>query len=89
MGIHPYRMLESLSKYDDVGKRTNPDIEATITAFVRHQTPPAGRHVFDWLNSLDMSCHVQVKMVVYVFAQSTTMKSYVFSYFASFFEKNI
>ncbi len=26
---------------------------------VRHQTPPAGRHVFDWLNSLDMSCHVQ------------------------------
>ena len=24
---------------------------------VRHQTPPAGRHVFDWLNSLDTFCH--------------------------------
>ena len=55
--------------------------------YVRHQTPPAGRHVFDWLNSLDMYCHVQWKMVVYVFAQSTIKKSYVFSYFSFFFEK--
>jgi hypothetical protein len=32
--IHPYRMLENFSKYDGVGKRTEPDIEATITALV-------------------------------------------------------
>ena len=40
MGIHPYRMLESLSKYDDVGKRTDPDIEATITALITYGTIP-------------------------------------------------
>ena len=40
MGIHPYRMLECLSKYDDVGKRTDPDIEATITALITYGTIP-------------------------------------------------
>ena len=40
MGIHPYRMLECLSKYDDVGKRTDPDIEATITALMTYGTIP-------------------------------------------------
>ncbi len=40
LGIHPYRMLESFSKYDDVGKRTDPDIEATIKALVTYGTIP-------------------------------------------------
>ncbi len=39
-GIHPYRMLECLSKYDDVGKRTDPDIEAIITALMTYGTIP-------------------------------------------------
>jgi hypothetical protein len=38
--INPYRMLENFSKYDDVGKRTEPDIEATITALVTFETIP-------------------------------------------------
>ncbi len=40
--IHPYRMLENFSKYDDVGKRTEPDVEATttITALVTFGTIP-------------------------------------------------
>ena len=33
-------MLECLSKYDDVGKRTDPDIEATITALIVYGTIP-------------------------------------------------
>ena len=40
MGIHPYRMLENFSKYDDVGKRSEPDIEATITALMEYGTIP-------------------------------------------------
>ncbi len=28
MGIHPYHMLEIYSKYDDAGKRAEPDVEA-------------------------------------------------------------
>jgi hypothetical protein len=40
LGIHPYRMLENVSKYDDAGKRTEPDIEATITALVTFGTIP-------------------------------------------------
>jgi hypothetical protein len=40
LGIHPYRMLESLSKYDDVRKKTDPDIEATITALMTYGTIP-------------------------------------------------
>ncbi len=38
--IHPYRMLENFSKYDDVGKRTESDIEATIMALVTFGTIP-------------------------------------------------
>jgi hypothetical protein len=40
MGIHPYRMLEIYSKYDDAGKRAEPDVEATITALVNYGTIP-------------------------------------------------
>ena len=40
MGIHPYRMLESHSKYDGAGKRTDPDVEATITALIVYGTIP-------------------------------------------------
>jgi hypothetical protein len=40
MGVHPYRMLECLSKYDDVGKRTDPNIEATITALITYGAIP-------------------------------------------------
>ncbi len=40
LGIHPYQMLENFSKYDDVGKRTEPDIEATITALITFGTIP-------------------------------------------------
>jgi hypothetical protein len=40
LGIHPYRMLENVSKYDDARKRTEPDIEATITALVTFGTIP-------------------------------------------------
>ncbi len=40
LGIHPYRMLENVSKYDGAGKRTEPDIEATITALVTFETIP-------------------------------------------------
>ncbi len=40
LGMHSYRMLENVSKYDDVGKRTEPDIEATITALVTFGTIP-------------------------------------------------
>jgi hypothetical protein len=40
LGIHPYRMLENVIKYDDVGKRTEPDTEVTITALVTFGTIP-------------------------------------------------
>ncbi len=40
MGIYPYRMLECLSKYDGAGKRTDPDVEATITALIAYGTIP-------------------------------------------------
>ena len=33
-------MLEQLSKYDDVGKRTDPDVEATIKALMIYGTIP-------------------------------------------------
>jgi hypothetical protein len=40
MGIHPYRMLEIFNKFDDVGKKTEPDIEATIAALIEYGTIP-------------------------------------------------
>ncbi len=40
LGIHPYRMLENVSKYDSAGKRTEPDIEASITALLTFETIP-------------------------------------------------
>ncbi len=40
LGIHPYYMLENISKYDDAGKRTEPNIEATITALITFGTIP-------------------------------------------------
>jgi hypothetical protein len=40
MGIHPYHMLETYSKYDGTGKRANPDVEATIAALVAYGTIP-------------------------------------------------
>jgi hypothetical protein len=40
LGIHPYHMLENISKYDDAGKRTEPNIEATITALITFGTIP-------------------------------------------------
>jgi hypothetical protein len=40
LGIHPYCMLESISHYDGSGKRTDPDVEATITALIIFGTIP-------------------------------------------------
>ena len=40
LGIHPYFMLESISHYDGSGKRTDPDVEATITALITFGTIP-------------------------------------------------
>ena len=40
IGIHPYSMLEYISKHDDGGKRPEPNIEATITALIKYGTIP-------------------------------------------------
>ncbi len=40
LGIHPYRMLESICHYDESGKRTDPNVEATITALITYGTIP-------------------------------------------------
>ena len=62
-------------------RRIHEELPAGAVALtsVRHQTPPAGRHLFDWLKSLDMFCHFKGKKCSYVFAQIGTKKSYVFS----------
>ena len=40
LGIHPYCMLESISHYDGSGKKTDPDVEATIMALITFGTIP-------------------------------------------------
>ncbi len=38
--IHPYRMLESICHYNECGNRTDPNVEATITALITYRTIP-------------------------------------------------
>ncbi len=40
MVIHPYRMLECISQYDGTGKKTDPNVEATISALLMVQVIP-------------------------------------------------
>jgi hypothetical protein len=41
LGIHyPYHMLECISRYDNSGKRTDPDVEATVTALLMVRALP-------------------------------------------------
>ena len=40
LGIHPYCMLESICHYDTSGKRTDPNVEATIAEVLRFRTLP-------------------------------------------------
>ncbi len=40
LGIHPYRMLESICHYDESGNRTDPNVEATITALIAYGAIP-------------------------------------------------
>jgi hypothetical protein len=40
LGIHPYRMPECICHYDESGKKTDPNVEATITALLMVRALP-------------------------------------------------